>query len=85
MRWTIELDYKQLKGHFGLNHFEGRSWAGWHKHRTLATVAHAWLTEQRLDPKSPAAGLTLPQAIRVLAISTGRCPTCQRRIRIRDA
>lgn len=52
MRWTIELDYKQLKGHLGLNHFEGRSWAGWHKHCTLVTVAHAWLTEQRLDPKA---------------------------------
>ena len=51
-RWTIELDYKQLKGHLGLNHFEGRSWAGWHKHCTLVTVAHAWLTEQRLDPKA---------------------------------
>ena len=52
MRWTIELDYKQLKGHLGLNHFEGRSWAGWHKHCALVTVAHAWLTEQRLNPKA---------------------------------
>jgi len=41
MRWTIELDYKQLKGHLGLNHLEGRSWARWHKHYTLVTVAHA--------------------------------------------
>jgi len=52
LRWTIELDYKQLKGHLGLDHYEGRSWGGWHKHATLVTVAHAFLTEERLHPKA---------------------------------
>ena len=29
LRWKIELDYKQLKGELGLDHYEGRSWLGW--------------------------------------------------------
>jgi len=28
LRWKIELDYKQLKGELGLDHYEGRSWLG---------------------------------------------------------
>jgi len=53
LRWTIELDYKQLKGHLGLDHYEGRSYLGWHHHACLVTIAHGWLTEQRLNPFHP--------------------------------
>jgi len=28
LRWKIELDYRQLKGELGLDHYEGRSWLG---------------------------------------------------------
>lgn len=56
MRWKIELDYKQLKGELGLDHYEGRSWAGWHHHTALVTVAHGFLTLERLCP--PAQRLT---------------------------
>ena len=52
LRWTIELDYRQLKGELGLDHYEGRSYAGWHHHTALVTCAHAFLTEERLDPKA---------------------------------
>jgi len=51
LRWKIELDYKQLKGELGLDHYEGRSWIGWHHHTALVTAAHAFLTLERLDPK----------------------------------
>lgn len=44
----------KLKHGLGLDHFEGRSWPGWHHHVTLVTAAHAFLTEQRLAPKVPA-------------------------------
>jgi SRSO17 transposase len=54
MRWRIEHDYRELKTALGLDHFEGRSWDGWHRHVTLVTAAHLFLTEQRLDPKVPA-------------------------------
>jgi SRSO17 transposase len=50
MRWKIELDYKQLKGELGLDHYEGRSWIGWHHHTALVTVAHGFLTLERLCP-----------------------------------
>ena len=32
LRWTIELDYRQLKGELGLDHYEGRSYLGFHHH-----------------------------------------------------
>ena len=51
LRWTIELDYRQLKGELGLDHYEGRSWIGWHHHCALVTCAHAFLTEERLRPR----------------------------------
>jgi SRSO17 transposase len=52
MRWKIELDYKQLKGELGLDHYEGRSWLGWHHHTALVTVAHGFLTLERLCPRA---------------------------------
>ena len=53
LRWTIELDYRQLKGELGLDHYEGRSYAGFHHHCALVTCAHAFLTEERLRPSLP--------------------------------
>jgi SRSO17 transposase len=50
LRWTIELDYRQLKGELGLDHYEGRSYRGFHHHTALVTCAHAFLTEERLRP-----------------------------------
>jgi SRSO17 transposase len=43
-RWTIEDVFKQAKGLVGLDHYEVRSWRGWHRHVTLALVALAALT-----------------------------------------
>jgi SRSO17 transposase len=51
LRWTIELDYRQLKGELGLDHYEGRSYLGFHHHCALVTCAHAFLTLERLCPK----------------------------------
>lgn len=52
LRWTIELDYRQLKGELGLDHYEGRSYLGFHHHCALVTCAHAYLTLERLCPKA---------------------------------
>lgn len=51
MRWRIEHVYRELKHGLGLDHFEGRTWRGWHPHVTLVTAALAFLTLRRLDPK----------------------------------
>ncbi len=53
LRWTVELDYRQLKGELGLDHYEGRSYRGFHHHTALVTCAHAFLTEERLRPPAP--------------------------------
>lgn len=34
MRWRDERDYQNLKQDFGLSHFEGRNWRGFHRHST---------------------------------------------------
>lgn len=48
LRWRIEQDYRELKDALGLDHFEGRSWPGWQHHVTLVSVAHGFLTLERL-------------------------------------
>lgn len=57
IRWRIEHDYRELKHGLGLDHFEGRTFAGWHHHVTLVTAAHLFITTQRLaaDPKAQGA------------------------------
>jgi len=67
MRWRIERDYQELKQEFGLSHYEGRGWQGFHHHATLCIAAYGFLVAQRLShggskknrarPKTP----SLPQ------------------------
>jgi SRSO17 transposase len=47
MRWTIESCFEAAKGEVGLDEYEVRSWAGWHRHVTLAMLAHAYLAVLR--------------------------------------
>jgi SRSO17 transposase len=49
MRWRIERDYQELKQEFGLSHYEGRGWQGFHHHATLCIAAYAFLVAQRLS------------------------------------
>jgi SRSO17 transposase len=46
-RWTIEASFEAAKGEVGLDHYEVRSWTGWHRHITLAMLAHAYLAVLR--------------------------------------
>ncbi len=48
LRWTIESCFEEAKGETGLDEYEVRSWTGWHRHITLAMLAHAYLTVVRL-------------------------------------
>ena len=43
MRWRIERDYQDLKQDFGLGHYEGRGWRGFHHHATLSIAAYEFL------------------------------------------
>ena len=82
-RWRIEQDYRELKDELGLDHFEGRSWPGWHHHVTLASMAYAFLGLETLRSRKKTAGLTLlavRRALQALLIRLGPwCPTCHRR------
>jgi SRSO17 transposase len=51
MRWRIERDYEELKQEFGLGHYEGRGWRGFHHHATLCIAAYGFLLSQRLGNK----------------------------------
>ena len=42
-RWAVEDTFKLAKGQVGLDHYEVRSWTGWHRHTTLALWALALL------------------------------------------
>jgi SRSO17 transposase len=54
LRWRVEHDYRELKTGLGIDHFEGRSFTGWHRHVTLTVLAQAFCTLLRLDPKADA-------------------------------
>lgn len=46
-RWAIEACFEAAKGEVGLDQYEVRSWTGWHRHVTLAMLAHAYLAVLR--------------------------------------
>lgn len=50
-RYWIEHGYQQLKEELGLDHHEGRSWIGWHRHVLLVFLAYGYLTLLRLQEK----------------------------------
>jgi SRSO17 transposase len=63
LRWRIERDYQELKDEFGLDHFEGRSWRGFHHHGSLCIAAYAFLAAERarLSPPEPLSFLRPPR------------------------
>ena len=47
-RWVCEQGHQQLKEELGLDHFEGRSWKGLHRHALMSMIALAFLQSRRL-------------------------------------
>lgn len=62
MRWRIERDYRELKQEFGLSHYEGRNWRGFHHHATLCIAAYGFLTAHRLTHDAPQKNCAEPKA-----------------------
>jgi SRSO17 transposase len=46
-RWPVEQGYQQLKEELGLDHFEGRSWRGFHHHVAMTLLAYGFLLLER--------------------------------------
>ncbi len=87
-RWVCEQAHQQLKEELGLDHFEGRSWIGLHRHALMTMIAYAFLQTRRLKAAGrkkriggPAPQPSLPairQAILDLFMRPPqrRCPHC---------
>jgi SRSO17 transposase len=69
MRWPIETCFQEGKDHLGMDHYQVRSWLGWHHHMTLVMLSHHFLIRlgtrlkknSRADPSpDPAAPGRLP-------------------------
>jgi len=54
-RWRIERSYEDLKGELGLDHYEGRSFIGWHHHVTVVLACYAFLIAEHARSFPPAA------------------------------
>ena len=80
MRWRIERDYQELKQEFGLSHYEGRGWRGFHHHATLTIAAYGFLVAERLiDPSSKKNAMlrkkpALPEGFRPRGAATAKPP-----------
>ncbi len=85
-RWVCEQAHQQLKQELGLDHFEGRSWAGLHHHALLAMIAFAFLQHLRLQqvpttsraPDGPPPQPTLPAIRRQLNRTFSALQRCLR-------
>jgi SRSO17 transposase len=58
-RWLCEQAHQQLKEELGLDHFEGRSWTGLHRHALMTMIAYAFLQSRR--PKQARGGKKNPR------------------------
>lgn len=93
-RWVCEQAHQQMKEELGLDHFEGRSWKGLHRHALMTMIAYAFIQHHRLQiekrekkKKRQQAGPpepTLPAVRRaiisalMLTETSLRCPHCHR-------
>jgi len=54
-RWRTERAYEELKGELGLDHFEGRSYPGWHHHISVVLSCYAFIVSERVRLFPPSA------------------------------
>lgn len=55
-RWRTERAYEELKGELGLDHFEGRSFPGWHHHVSVVLCCYAFVVSERVRRFPPSLG-----------------------------
>lgn len=55
-RWRTERAYEELKGELGIDHFEGRSFPGWHHHISVVLCCYAFIVSERVRHFPPSAG-----------------------------
>jgi SRSO17 transposase len=67
MRWPIEIIFEESKGEVGFDHYEMRSWLGWHHHMALVALAHHFLVRLRARFQHLSPALTVYQVRLLLA------------------
>jgi SRSO17 transposase len=67
MRWPIEIIFEEAKGEVGFDHYEMRSWLGWHHHMLLVALAHHFLVRLRVRFQHLSPALTVYQVRLLLA------------------
>jgi len=55
-RWRTERVYEEMKGELGLDHFEGRSFPGWHHHVSVVLCCYAFVVAERVRHFPPSRG-----------------------------
>lgn len=50
-RWRVEQGHQQMKEELGLDHFEGRSWRGFHHHAAMVMLAYGFLLLEHVRPR----------------------------------
>jgi SRSO17 transposase len=68
MRWPVEIIFRAGKVEVGFDHYELRSWIGWHHHMLFVFLAHHFLVRMRIFFKARAPALTVYQ-VRLLLLS----------------
>lgn len=91
-RWVCEQAHQQLKEELGLDHFEGRSWQGLHRHCLMCMIALAFLRSCRLKQAKggkriagPPPQPSLPAVRQAILIALAQppptqCPHCRKSI-----
>jgi len=83
-RWRIERTYQDLKGELGLDHYEGRSYPGWHHHVSVVLASYAFIVAERSRHFPPEARETVADHQDSLAPGAPlrgqlhHCPACGR-------
>jgi SRSO17 transposase len=91
-RWICEQAHQQLKEELGLDHFEGRSWTGLHRHALMTMIAYAFLQARRLQkakrggripgpPPQPSLPAVRQAIIGYLGATPDQSPHCYRPLR----
>lgn len=77
MRWPVESAILESKDELGMDHYEVRSWVGWHHHLTMTFLAHHFLVRLRLrlgeKIRGPDGIATAPGVEGGLAQTPARC------------
>jgi SRSO17 transposase len=81
-RWRTERTYQDLKGELGLDHYEGRSFPGWHHHISVVLACYAFVVAERARRFPPSARRSPPSSQDSLSPRTPlsrqlhHCPAC---------